>query len=257
MINTSTTNLISPILSVTPAIDAWRIAPEHLRLQKTEAHVWLANLDEENAAEFDRLLSADEQVRAERFRFAQDRKRFVAARGFLRVILGKYLQTDPRSIRFQYNEYGKPSLTGQFPSSIKFNLSHSDETAIYAFTIDREIGVDVERIKPSFIDEGMLSYCLTAREISRFRELSESEGELFFFDCWTLKEAYLKLYGKGLSLPANQIETALFIESSNGLFENETQPRQQRPAFPELPSIPGCAAALAIEGDKPHIKFWL
>lgn len=247
----------TPLLAL-PANDAaWSLPPEDVRLKSGEAHVWLARLDEQAAAESERLLSGDERIRAERFRFAPDRKRFVAARALLRVILGKYLQTNPRRIRFEYNEYGKPFLNRETLSSIKFNLSHSDDSALYAFTDGREIGIDIERIKPSFVDEAMLSQCLTHREIARFRTLPKTERDLFFFDCWTRKEAYLKARGSGLSLPANEIETSHLSESPNAFFENDAESRLLRRSFQKLPSIPGCAAALAIEGGNPQLKFWL
>ncbi len=234
---------------------AWRFAPADLRLEMGEAHIWLVSLDEENAG-FERLLSDDELIRAERFRFAPDRKRFVAARAFLRIILGKYLKTNPRLIRFEYNEYGKPFLNREMRSSIKFNLSHSDNLAVYAFMDGSEIGVDIERIKPSLVDDQMLAHSLTAREIVRFRTLPKDERELFFFDCWTRKEAYLKMCGSGFSLPANEIETLMLPETSTDFFDDD-EVRKRRLSFQNLPFIAGCAAALAIEASNPQMKFLL
>jgi 4'-phosphopantetheinyl transferase len=243
-------------VSATTTGDEWRLPPANLRLETNEAHVWLARLDGETA-EFERLISDDERVRAGRFRFERDKKRFIAARGFLRVILGKYLQTNPRRIQFEYNKYGKPFLNRESQSSIKFNLSHSDDLALYAFTNGREIGIDIERIKPSFVEEGMVSQCLTAQEIVRFRMLPNTERDSFFFDCWTRKEAYLKACGDGLSLPANQIETSLFSKSPDGFFADNTESRLRRQSFQKVPSIPGCAAALAVEEQSPRLSFWL
>lgn len=236
---------------------AWLFPPENLRLETGEAHVWLMQTDEENAAEMERIISEDERIRAGRFRFERDKKRFVAARGFLRVILGKYLQTNPRRIEFEYNKYNKPFLSRKSQSSIRFNLSHSEDSAVFAVTDGREIGIDIERIKPFFVDEAMASQCLTPKEIVRFRTLEKNERDLFFFDCWTRKEAYLKARGNGLSLAANRIETSLFSESPSVFFDDESEFRQRLWSFQKLPLIPGCAAALAIEGNSPKLRYWL
>ncbi|MBA2735369.1 MAG: 4'-phosphopantetheinyl transferase superfamily protein [Pyrinomonadaceae bacterium] len=245
-------------ITASPAVyNAWHPPPEDLRLEVGEAHVWLARLDEETAAESERLISDDERNRAERFRFERDKKRFIAARGFLRVILGKYLRTNPRRIHFEYSKYGKPFLGRELQSSIKFNLSHSDGLALYAVTDGREIGIDIERIKSSFVDETMASQCLTKQEIVRFRLLPKKERDLFFFDCWTRKEAYLKARGNGLLLPVNEIETSLSSEFLTSFLQTDSASRQTSGSFQILPSIPDYAAALAVEGRNPQLKFWL
>ena len=79
-----------------------------------EAHVWKTGLDVD-CASFDAalmLLSADERVRAARFRFERDRNRFVAGRAFLRTLLGNYLGATPGELVFTTNEFGKPSIAG-------------------------------------------------------------------------------------------------------------------------------------------------
>jgi 4'-phosphopantetheinyl transferase len=230
----------------TNARASWQIPPADLKLQSGSVDMWLTRLDTEETAEAEQILSADERTRSARFRFAPDKKRFVAARRFLRIVLGKYLQTAPHEIRFDYNEYGKPSVGGK----IGFNLSHSDNLALLAVTEGQEIGVDIERINPSFVDEQTAKQFLTRREIEYFQTLSGDEQVSFFFDCWTRKEAYLKERGNGLSLPPNQIEVApIFLE-------NSSQARQFTRFFPTLPAISGYAAALSVELDNPLMRFY-
>lgn len=218
-------------------------------------NVWLARLDAENTAESEQIMSDDERTRAARFRFETDKKQFIAARAFLRIILGKYLRANPREICFEYNKYGKPSIGGKRRTEIKFNLSHSDNLALFAVTETREIGVDIERVKSSFVDEGMISQCLTRREIEHFLTLSETDRDLFFFDCWTRKEAFLKACGNGLSLPPNEIETLSLSKVSNGFPENSAESSQIFWTSQKLPSISGYAAALAIEGGSLPVRF--
>jgi len=233
--------------------DSWFSATEIPRLENDEAHVLLARLDEEKAAPLEQTLSNDERARAERFRFERDKKHFIVARGLLRKILGKYLNENPRLIRFEYNKFGKPSIAGESQTAIRFNLSHSDGLALYAVSRGRQIGVDVERIKPSLIEDEMLSQVFTSKEIAHFQNLNGNERNTFFFDCWTRKEAYLKACGSGLSLPANQIET-LFSSQFSAQFANS---QQTSFSLQNLPSISGYAAALAVEGNSPRVRFWL
>ncbi|HEY3221046.1 MAG TPA: hypothetical protein VGJ80_09960 [Gemmatimonadales bacterium] len=118
-------------------------------------------------------LSADERRRSARFRFDRDRRRFIVARGSLRELLGRRLATPARELRFVYNPFGKPALSPEFDGRLKFNLSHSADLAVIAIATDREVGVDVEYLRP---DEPHT-----------------------FFEEWTQQEAYVKARGEGLS----------------------------------------------------------
>ncbi|HSK74358.1 MAG TPA: 4'-phosphopantetheinyl transferase superfamily protein, partial [Pyrinomonadaceae bacterium] len=129
--------------------------------------------------------------------------------------------------------------------------------ALYAITREREIGVDLERIKTDFIEEGIISQCLTPQEIAHFQMLSETERVSFFFDCWTLKEVYLKASGDGFLIPPNQIETSLLIEFPSNLVDSFEEIQQPLFSLQKLPRIPGYKAALAVEGNNPQLKFWL
>jgi len=130
---------------------SWRPPPEDLALSSNDVHVWRASLDQ-LALRFQRLaqtLSADEQLRAERFYFEQDRRRFVVSRGLLRTILGCYLGIEPSRLQFCYGSRDKPALVETSGGgTLRFNLSHSQGLALYAVTRNREIGVDLERIRP-------------------------------------------------------------------------------------------------------------
>src|SRR5258708_6017768 len=90
----------------------WRLPPPEMRLPPDEVHVWRASLiaDPYTIQHLQRLLSADEVARAERFHFARDRQHFIVARGLLRTLLGRYLHIPPEDLSFAYNAYGKPEL---------------------------------------------------------------------------------------------------------------------------------------------------
>ena len=123
--------------------EQWQPAPKDLHLPDNVVHVWRAEL---RPCATD-LLSASERERAAQFHFDKDRDRYVAARSILRQLIGRYEQASPEGIQFTYNTYGKPALEG---SSLRFNVSHSADLVLLAFTRNKNIGVDVERIRPEF-----------------------------------------------------------------------------------------------------------
>src|SRR5437879_4078669 len=123
-----------------------------------DVHLWAAPLDLPAAslAAFASTLSPDEQARAARFHFDRDRGRFISGRGFLRAVLGRYLQTDPSQLKFAYSPRGKPTLAAPPGNELHFNLAHSDGLALVAVTRVCPVGVDVERIRPLRDAEGII-----------------------------------------------------------------------------------------------------
>ena len=178
-------------------------------LAPQQVHLWTQPLqvaDGEYAA-FAEVLSKDERDRANRFLFERDRRRFTIARGRLRQILGLYLQRPPGQIAFSYNGFGKPAAEGSGP--LRFNLSHSGDLAVYAFTAGREIGVDIELVKPGFQIEAIPERFFALAEASRLRSLAPAEQLDAFFECWTRKEAYVKARAEGLSIRLDSFEVTL------------------------------------------------
>jgi 4'-phosphopantetheinyl transferase len=187
----------------------WSSAPESLSLSSGEIHVWRARLEQpaEVQESFLRTLADDERARADRFHFEKHRRRFVLARGFLRALLGRYLEIEPAEVAFAYGPYGKPSLADD--SDLQFNMSHSHELAVYGFVLDREIGVDVEYVKEDFPGEDIAHHFFSTVEVENLVALAESERAAAFFRCWTRKEAYIKAIGSGLSHPLDQFDVSL------------------------------------------------
>src|SRR5690349_16657114 len=128
----------------------WSPAPKDLTFADNEVHIWRAQLDLPSAwvQQLSGLLTDDELERANRFSFEIDRQRFIAARGTLRSILSRYITISPGHLRFDYSQYGKPSLAPEFSSALlRFNLSHSGSMAVYAITRNMEVGIDVEGVR--------------------------------------------------------------------------------------------------------------
>ena len=155
------------------------------------------------------LLAPDEQARAERFIFHKDRTHFVVARGLLRVLLGRYLQRHPQHLHFCYGPHGKPELAPDMgDDTLCFNVSHAHGLALYAVTRQRDLGVDVEHVRPGFAEEHIAERFFSPREVAVLRALPVALQSTAFFACWTRKEAFIKARGDGLSLPLDQFDVA-------------------------------------------------
>ncbi len=223
-----------------------------LMLEENVIHIWRATLDLPSSGfqDLQRTLSIDEYARADRFRHHRDRNRFIVARGLLRVILASYLQRDPSRLRFRYGPHGKPALnmksTGEAPS---FNLAHSDGIALYAVTRGRELGVDLERIRPDRADTEVAKHFCSPMEMAALRALPKDRRPEAFFACWTRKEAYIKARGGGLSISLKQFSVAISGEESPVLLHHDgNHSERSRWSLLGLNLYQGWAAALAVEG---------
>ncbi|HZC46283.1 MAG TPA: 4'-phosphopantetheinyl transferase superfamily protein, partial [Candidatus Acidoferrum sp.] len=177
-----------------------------------EVHVWFARLDRTPArlARMRTVLNPDEAARADRFYLDVHRNRFIAARALLRDLLAGYLAEPPAAIRFEYNEWGKPALAAGFGASdLHFNLSHSQDLAMYAFVLERQVGVDLELIRGDFAGERIAENFFSTAEVQALRGLPLEHQAQAFFNCWTRKEAYVKARGQGLSIDLKSFDVSL------------------------------------------------
>lgn len=148
-------------------------------------------------ARFHDLLAPDEHLRRGRFRFPHLQDSFTLARGALRILLGHYLGVTPGAIPLRYGSKGKPGLAES--ARLRFNLSHSGGLALFAFTQDCEIGIDVEQIRSLPEMEQIATHQFSAQEAAELMALPAGRREPAFFRCWTRMEAYGKALGEGLT----------------------------------------------------------
>lgn len=168
-------------------------------------------------------MSDDELARHQKFVFAKDRERFLLTRGLLRHTLSRYHPSvNPEQWRFTYNEFGKPSIGRQHgPIPLRFNISHSHNMIIIAVANSISIGVDVEWINTQAASESLAEYALSAAEFSELKSKRIRPFAERFFEFWTLKEAYIKACGKGLSIPLDSF--SFCIDDVHGIsFKQET-----------------------------------
>jgi 4'-phosphopantetheinyl transferase len=245
---------------MSPPTFPWCPAPETPTLSNDEVHVWRTALDmpESHVRSLWHTLTVDERQRAERYVFQQDRTHFVVARGLLRVLLGRYLRQDPQHLRFTYGPHGKPALaTDPGGATLHFNVSHSHGLALYALTHGREVGVDVERIRPEVVQEKVAEHFFSPREVTVLRALPTPLQATAFFACWTRKEAYIKAKGDGLALPLNQFDVSLAPGEPATLLHTAWDPQEAaRWAMQDLAPAPGYRAAVAVAGHDWRLTCW-
>lgn len=156
------------------------------------------------------LLSDEERQRADRFVLERDRRRFVVARGDLRRLLAARTNMPPESVELKYGVRGKPALTGRSArSDLRFNVSHADDVAAFAFAWGREIGIDIESVRPIPDRDDIAARFFSRRENEAYLDLDPDDGLRGFFNCWTRKEAFIKALGEGLSYPLDRFDVSL------------------------------------------------
>jgi 4'-phosphopantetheinyl transferase len=153
------------------------------------------------------MLSPQEQDRAARFRFEALRNSFILRRGALKLLLGRYLDICPDVVQFRYSGNQKPAIAPEH--RLKFNASHSGGLTVFAFTLDREIGIDVEHIRPVPDMAGIAKRFFCPEEAAELISLTGREQERAFFLGWTRKEAYVKALGSGLSEPLDSFRVTI------------------------------------------------
>jgi 4'-phosphopantetheinyl transferase len=171
-------------------------------------------------------LSDGERQRASRFAFERGRRRFIVGRARLRHLLGARLGVPPQAVEFECGAHGKPALARRFADAhLRFNLSHSDELAVYAFSRGGEIGIDVEAIRPLADPAAIAAHFFSRREHAAYRALDPRDRPLGFFQCWTRKEAFIKALGDGLTHPLDSFDVSLAPGEPAELLHIET-PRE-------------------------------
>ena len=235
----------------------WAVPPAHLTLADDALHVWRASLPlaPQRLQALRQTLSPDEIERAERFRFPVHREHFIAARGQLRAIVSRYLGIEPAQIPFRYSDHRKPSLA--VDTNIQFNLSHSRDLVLYAFTRNRELGVDIEWINAEFASDDVARHYFSPNEYAQLNALPEAIRHEVFFTIWTRKEAYIKAHGAGLSLPLHDFDVTVQPGEAPQLLASRIDPQEvQRWSMAELHPHPEYKATVMAERQDWQLHCW-
>jgi 4'-phosphopantetheinyl transferase len=178
-------------------------------------HLWYVRLDDASAKlnELLQLLSDAERERWASYRFEPDRRRFLVRRAALRQIIGAWSGELPTHVSLEVSSTGKPVLgrNGSRKPRLCFNSSSSGNLAVVALAHDRELGVDLERVAPlPDLDQVARTVFTPVEQASIDAARTEQRRLEVFYRTWCQKEALLKAWGVGLSLPAGDIETSRY-----------------------------------------------
>lgn len=166
-------------------------------------------------------LSRDEQARAQRYKLAKDRILYQAAHHFLRTTLSRYAELAPIAWYYSHNPYGKPAVANPGYTRLQFNLSHTRGLIGCAVSLDRAVGIDVESARPLSDLISLSRDVYVGPELDDVLAHSGDAQRARFYTYWTLKEAYIKARGMGLSLPLQQFH---FTAGDNDLWQLHCMP---------------------------------
>ncbi len=188
--------------------------PEH------HAHLWWARperfTDPAELARYREVLTDDERVKTDRFRFERDRHTCLITRVLARTTLSRYGNVPPERWRFRANDHGRPEIL-EPASPLRFNLSHTSGLAVCVVSRDREVGVDVESLERVGHWLDLAERYFAPREAAALRRLAAEEQPARFLEYWTLKESYIKARGLGLAIPLADFSFDLPAGSPNDI----------------------------------------
>ncbi len=174
------------------------------------------------------VLDDSERARAGRFHFERDRQAYIAAHALTRATLSQCYDRPPEAWRFSTGTHGKPEIDD---GVLRFNLSHTRGFVVVAVTHDSDVGVDVERLDPKRLGPEVTDRFFAPAETAYLRSLPEGAWSEAAYAFWTLKEAYIKATGLGLSCPLDAFHFGLdpiAIQFSPRITDDPAQWRFQR-----------------------------
>jgi 4'-phosphopantetheinyl transferase len=155
---------------------------------------------------FAEVLSDDERERMQRLRLPRHRHDYLVSHALVRAALSRCADVAPGAWTFRANRHGRPEIGGPVAAAaLRFNLSHTDGLVACAVTLGAAVGVDVENSQRPLRLMAVAKRFFHAAEAEDLGALPAERRAVRFFTYWTLKEAYVKARGEGLSLPLQRI----------------------------------------------------
>jgi 4'-phosphopantetheinyl transferase len=156
-------------------------------------------------------LGPEEAERAAKLRFPRDARRYVAAHGVVRVVLGGYLGLPAAAVAFTYGPSGKPSLASSYDSEdvvgeaspvgrLHFSLSHSGGLGAIAVATCGQVGLDLELVRDLPDLDRLAQIVFSPRELVSYQDRRLDRKMRCFYAGWTRKEAVVKACGDGIGL---------------------------------------------------------
>lgn len=219
-----------------------------IKIDADEVQLWgfLLELDDADLPTAAHCLSVEEMERADRLVSEWHRQQFIAAHAAVRMLLSRYCARRPHELIFHRTSAGKPFLTEEL--SIRFNLTHSHGRAVIAVARDREVGVDLEKVRPEVDVASLATRFFSVKDRLFIENGDPASRHERFLQAWVAREAVFKAEGKGVRFPLLHDH----LEFSGGGKEARLirEPRSPQVEIPVrfLSLEPGWVGAVAAEG---------
>jgi 4'-phosphopantetheinyl transferase len=197
-----------------------------LILHQDEVHIWIVDI-EKNSTDlryFRELLSSEELLQADKFIFEQDRIRYSLTHGVLRLLINMYTGINKKNINYTLGKFHKPGLQASSGKELCFNLSHSGNYILFAFSWAKELGIDIEQIRDMQDADSIIERFCSEKEKVEYFSIQKENRTKAFFKCWTRKEAYIKARGDGLYFPLNNFTVSIKPDTQPALIEVKDEP---------------------------------
>lgn len=225
-----------------------------LELRPNQIDLWLAFTDDIRDKhlldQYRKLLTDKEQEQELRFHFSKDQHRYLVTRALIRTVLSRYAPVAPEHWAFSTNAYGKPEIANddRLAQKISFNISHTQGLIVLGITSDNPLGVDTENVRGRQAPIDVARSFFSADEVAALCALPVDKQHDHFFQYWTLKEAYIKARGMGLSIPLDQFSFHLQPDVHPGIaFHSLMDDRPSRWRFWQFRVAPEYLMAICVD----------
>jgi 4'-phosphopantetheinyl transferase len=172
----------------------------------------------------------------------------------LRVILSRYCTGRPQDLVIQTTTKGKPFLSDE--PSIRFNLTHSHGRALVAVAKDREVGIDLEKVRPDVDVMSLARRFLSDRDVAFIENGGSEQLHQRFLQAWVAREAVFKAAGTGMTFPLHSDHIELAGDGTEGylvLGDGKSDGALRPIRF--LPLEPEWIGAVAAEGTDWTVSY--
>jgi 4'-phosphopantetheinyl transferase len=163
-------------------------------------------------------LDEPERTRAARYRHDKDRAMFLAGRAMARTLVGRALDVAPGGWRSREGRHGRPEVDAE-GCDVRFNLAHSADLVVCALARGRDVGIDVEDRERPPIDRHLVRRYCSPAEAADIEARGDDGWRDRFLTYWTLKEAYLKACGLGISVPLAELNFVVDADNASARLE--------------------------------------
>jgi 4'-phosphopantetheinyl transferase len=183
-----------------------------------EAHIWTAIPESvrapEDIARLRATLSGEERERMQRLQNAEDAHRYLVSHAMLRQVLSRYVAIAPHQWRFRYGPHGRPELAGPATTPLRFNLTHTTGLAACIVSTHHACGIDAEQLRERHRPLRVARRMFSDREYAELEPLTGRHFLEYFYSRWTLREAYVKAVGIGISFPTRTLDFSIDAKGS-------------------------------------------